>query len=66
MWYAATVNAFDVLGDVHVSASVRARGDEAGDPVLTISTYVTTVPGTGETHPGLWLRDALLALAETI
>ena len=66
MWYSATINAFDVMGDVHVSAQVRARGDSHEDPVLTVRGYTTTVPGSGETDPAVWLRDALLALAETL
>lgn len=66
MRYYATMSAWDMLDKVHVSASVhdlpRAPG-EAAPLVLEVS---TTVQGVGESDERVWLRDALIALAETL
>jgi hypothetical protein len=65
MFTQASVHSFDMLGHVHVSAEVRQQegGDEPSSVVLHVN---TTVEGTGETDPTEWLRDALVALLESI
>lgn len=66
MWYAASVNAFDAMDTVTVAAVLRVRSEDQTNEVVASRTYVTTFPGTGETDPDRWLRDALVALAETL
>lgn len=61
-----TVHAYDVLDTVHVHAHVRARGDTPADPIDTVFECTTSVPGTGESDPRLWLQDALVALLERL
>lgn len=66
MWFAATINAFDALDQVHVSVLLRARPDTGEERTVNVFTRSTTVPGTGETVPEEWLRDALVALLESL
>ena len=66
MWFAASVNAFDAMDTVTVAAVVRARADDQSNEVVAVETFVATFPGTGETDTRRWLRDALVALAETL
>jgi len=66
MWNHATVNAYDVMGSVHITAVVRsipAEG-ETGQPVELHST--TTVDGAGQQDCREWLEDVLVALLETL
>ena len=66
MYRTATVAAYDVMGDVFVTASVRTY--EANGTNFDSSEFhcATTVPSTGEDDTEDWLRDALVALAETL
>lgn len=66
MWISATVNAFDAMSKVWVSANVRVRADGHEGESLAVHTFSTTVDGVGETDPETWLRDALVALLETL
>lgn len=66
MWFAASINAFDAMDTVTVAAVVRVRAEDQTNAIVASRTYVATFPGTGESDPNLWLRDALVALAETL
>lgn len=66
MWLSTTVNAFDVLGRVHVEAVVRVRWDHPEEDPTAVHRYSTTFDGTGEVSPERWLQDVLVALAETL
>lgn len=66
MWISATVNAYDVMGLVYVTAVTRGTGtalDRSEDLVLTAS---TTLDGVGETNLREWLVDALVGLLESL
>lgn len=66
MWFSTTVHAYDVLEVVHVTASVRVRDDDGTGPAYSEFAYTTTFPGIGESDPTEWLKDALVALLETL
>ena len=66
MWYSATLNAYDVMGTVFVTASVRAQEDTQGQPIATVLQVSTAFDGEGEGSPRLWLLAALVGLAETL
>ena len=66
MYRVATVSAYDMLDQVHATATVsRYEADGAGYErgVFTASVQVR---GIGEETDARWLRDALIALAETL
>lgn len=66
MYRVAMVHAYDAMDAVVVSAHVRESEGVPGEqlePALTVS---ITVRGTGEPEVAVWLRDALVALAETL
>lgn len=62
----ATVSAYDVLGDVWIAAQVQTREPNGEDFDITTWTASVQVRGTGEPETERWLRDALIALAETL
>jgi hypothetical protein len=66
MWYAATVNAFDLIDQVHVSAVVRCHAASGEETTVTVWQGSATVAGVGEGDPLQWLSDALVALLETL
>ena len=66
MRYEARLVAFDMLDKVHVAVSILEAGNEPMSPSMLVATRVTTVPGTGESDPFLWTRDALVAALETL
>lgn len=66
MWYMTTINAYDALDRVHVTATVRATAGSLGDPIAEVYSTATTVPGVGEDDPVAWLRDACIALLEVL
>lgn len=66
MWYAATMNAYDVMGTVHVHVTVRRAGESAEDGFTPEFSTGTDVPGVGESDAREWLRDALVALLEVV
>lgn len=66
MWFTATINAYDALDTVVVCASVRKREDDAKGRRMTVYRYATTADGVGESEPERWLKDALVALLETL
>lgn len=62
----ASISAYDVLGDVWITATVTTRdgfSDAVSDHRLTVSVQVKSI---GEGDTARWLRDALVALAETL
>lgn len=62
----ATITAFDTMDRVHVTANVYAHdGKNMGQAENVYHTSVT-VEGRGESDERRWLRDALVALAETL
>lgn len=66
MRYEVRLTAFDMLDQVHVAVVILGNRD-AGAPLSTVlETRVTTVPGTGESDPSAWTRDALIAALECI
>lgn len=66
MWYSATINAYDVMGQIHITASVRVA-PSAGEQLERLELLAsTTVSGTGETNPSRWLEDALVGLLESL
>jgi hypothetical protein len=66
MWYSATVHAYDVMGAVQVTVTVRrSEGLGAASPEAVMHA-ATTVPGVGESDEREWLRDALVALLEAV
>lgn len=66
MYRTATMAAYDVMDQVFVTATVRTY--EANGEGFDSAEFVTatTVPSTGEDDTTDWLRDALIALAETL
>jgi len=66
MRYEARVTAYDVMDQVAIALVVvgqESTGLHTSVPLLTRS---TTVQGTGEPDVEEWVRDALVALLETL
>lgn len=64
--FIATIRIYDLMGTVSVGGVVREidpLSDAAPETVLSASVQVS---GIGETDAARWLRDALVALAETL
>lgn len=61
-----TVHAYDVMDRVQVGATVRQYEETTREPSDTVLVCTTTFPGTGETDPKEWLRDALIGLLESL
>lgn len=66
MWYSATVNAYDVMDQVHVIVSVRSQSEDRSECIETVLHHATTLSGEGETDPALWLQDVLVAALELL
>ena len=66
MWYAATLNAYDVMGLVFVNCSVRRLDTQSETPITTVLEASTTFDGVGEGSPRQWLEDALVGLLEAL
>lgn len=62
----AAITAYDCLGNIQIGARIRSYDsfDEGGGTLELIQAQV--VQGTGEDDPKRWLRDVLVALAETL
>lgn len=66
MWTRATIDAYDVMGRVFVTALVRtAPGEEERGSTVELHAS-TTLDGVGETNPRDWLVDALTGLLESL
>lgn len=66
MYLMTTVHAYDALGTVQISAVVREHLAGEEWQITDVFSCATAVDGVGETDPRRWLRDALVALAETL
>jgi len=66
MWYHATINAYDCLGQVVVSATIREAPESASDVPRALLSWVVAIEGVGEPDPQQWLRDALVGLLERV
>lgn len=66
MHYTATINAWDVMDTVHVTARVQATTGTGETPIERVLSASTTVSGVGETDPREWLVDVLVALLESV
>lgn len=66
MRYEARIAAYDVMDQVMTALVVQATGDHPGSRPEVVLTIATTVPGTGESDPTEWARDALVALLEVL
>jgi hypothetical protein len=66
MRYEARLSAYDVMDQVHVGCNVRATEGELWAPAVEVLLVTTTIRGEGISDPREWLRDALIALLETL
>lgn len=66
MWLSTSLNAYDVMGNVHISCVVRGLSDGPLQSFETLLECAATIDGTGETDPREWLKDALIGLLETL
>lgn len=66
MRFLATLHAYDVMSRVQISASVSEHLPGEERQIVEVLSCATAVDGVGEPDPGRWLRDALIALAETL
>lgn len=62
----ATITAFDMVDRVHITANVYAHDGEHLAQAQNVYHTAVTVQGRGEDDSRRWLRDALVALAETL
>ena len=62
----ATVTAFDMMNSVHITANVYAHDGKSLAQAQNVYHTSVTVQGRGEGDERRWLRDALVALAETL
>lgn len=66
MWLSTTINAYDVMGQVHIAAVVRGLSDGPLQEFETVLRCETTIPGVGEPDAAEWLKDALIGLLEAL
>jgi hypothetical protein len=66
MYRVANIAAFDVMDTVHISAVVRLYDGHRVDAGEIELHTTATVDGVGSSEGAIWLRDALVALAETL
>lgn len=66
MYRTATIAAYDVMGDVFVTASVRTYEPDGENFDSVEFRCAATVQSVGESETREWLRDALVALIEAI
>lgn len=62
MYRTATLAAYDVMDQVHVSVKVLTYPDTPGTVPPTVDVYAAQVRSRGHDDPTLWLWDALQAL----
>lgn len=66
MRYEARVTAYDMLDQICCAVVIfRTEDDPLSRPEVALRAS-TTVPGTGEVDPAEWIRDALVAILETL
>lgn len=66
MWYSATIHAYDCLDSVVVTARIHTFDRDTSGTTLGSEALKVQVRGSGEDDSHRWLRDALVALAETL
>lgn len=62
----ATITAYDTMERVHITANVYAYDGVNMAQAQNVYHTSVTVQGRGEDDSRRWLRDALVALAETL
>lgn len=62
----ATVNVWDMLDKVNITARVTTYGDTSESAPMTTYTNAVLIQGEGEDDDKEWLRDALVALLEVV
>ena len=66
MMFITTIHAYDLRDTVSVTVGVRRYDETTRAASDNVFACTTTFPGTGETDPREWLRDALIGLLEEI
>lgn len=66
MRYIASVHAYDVMSSVTTTVLVKEFPDDPEQPPSTVLVCTTTVPGTGESDPREWVKDALVGMLEAL
>jgi hypothetical protein len=66
MYLTLHVDGFDMLDRIHVSLRVRSIEAETANLSSVLIERSVTFQGTGESDPGTWARDALIALVEAL
>jgi hypothetical protein len=66
MYLTLHVDGFDMLDRVHVTLRVRSLETESENLSSVLIERSVTFSGTGESDPGTWARDALVALVEAL
>lgn len=66
MYRTATINVYDCMADVVVSARVRTQGDAGWEPETDEGHWYSTFPGVGEEDERRWLLDALQAFIKQL
>ena len=66
MYYLASVHAYDVMGTIQITASVRATTEGEECTTTAVLHATTLVDGVGEADPRQWLEDALVGLLEAL
>lgn len=65
-WHTAMINAYDVMGEVYVTAVVRRSEPTPEQATAVVLQCSTTYPGVGEDDPREWLHDVLVGLLEDL
>jgi hypothetical protein len=66
MWRDISLNAYDVLDEVHVVMRVFTANGFPGAAPAEVFTCATTFSGKGEEDAREWARDALTAMLEEL
>lgn len=66
MRYEARITAYDVMGQVHVGGVVHSQEEALAVTATPVLQFSTDVAGVGEPDPLEWLKDALIALLESL
>lgn len=66
MRYEARITAYDVMGQVHIGGALFSQDSLSPVTATPVLHFATDVAGVGEPDPAEWLRDALVALLESL
>jgi len=61
-----SLDAYDVMDQVFITLRVRCTTPDRTEAIETLLHSSTTIPGTGETDPREWARDALVGALEAL